>query len=409
MMQKKVLFLCDGFGKSNDATGICVRNVAQEFQRNGYSVFCIYNSENQQKHFSENGIEFFGLKWTLYEAMHTLCSKIFLGKYLFLLFSFLRRFIVSVFYPNVSFFRSKKYLKTAREIIKKEKISLVIGCYRPYESIYSVMALKSMFKENIFCIGYHLDLITNPNTANKWIKSFQEKKAWRAAHKEQQILDMIVLPRAIQNKQFKFNNTKFADFPVCIPDMTYEEFSLPYIQDYCNLVYIGTLNVQNRNPKYAIDIFESIFKANGKKIIWHIWGSIEQELMPIIENSQNVFYHGMLENSKVVHALKKADVIVNVSNEQTVNMVPSKIFQYFSTSRPILNFVSSNIDVSIPYFEEYGNALNIFKNATKDENSMKIKKFLENGQKKDFIVNSEFLSRSTPKYFLDIVEKEFLK
>ncbi|MCQ2096547.1 MAG: hypothetical protein MJY87_01210 [Fibrobacter sp.] len=408
-MQKKVLFLCDGFGKANDATGICVRNVAYEFQRNGYSVFCIYNSEKKHEHFSENGIEFYGVKWALYDAMHSLCSKMVLGKCLFLLFSFLRRFFVSVFYPNVSFFRSKKYLKIAREIIKREKISLVVGCYRPYESIYSVMTLKSMFKENVFCVGYHLDLTTNPNTANKWIKSFQEKKAWRAALKEQQILDMIVLPRAIQNRKFEFNNTKFADFPVCIPDMTYEEFALPYVQDYCNLVYIGTLNAQNRNPKHAIDMFESILNANGKKIVWHIWGCVEQELKPIIEKSQSVFYHGMLENSKVVYALKNADVIVNISNEQTVNMVPSKIFQYFSTSRPILNFVSSNIDVSIPYFEEYGNALNVFKNATKEENCVKIKNFLEDGQKNDFIVNSDFLSKSTPKYFFDIVEKEFLK
>lgn len=404
---KKVLFLCDRYGQPNDANGICVKNVAREFLRRGYQTFCIYNSGLMDKSFSEDGVTFVGLKQSLYDSISNKYQKnegIF--KLLFWIFSMLRRAVLIPFYPNVSPLRSHRYATAASHLIAEENIGLVIGAYRPFESIFSLFKIKQKFKGRVFCVAYHLDVLTSPNTKNKWIKVRQKKRAWNVFAKECEKLDLIVLPSVLEKSIPQSNKVKYADFPVCDSSSQEEGFMLPYVEGCLNFVYVGTLNTENRNPAYAIDLFERISAKIGKKAIFHIWGNIDSGVNKQLEKAENVLYHGLLAPERVMFALKGADFIVNIANEQTPKMVPSKIFQYFSTHKPIFNFVSSDEDCSVPFFEKYGYAVTMYKNNGIEHNMELAMNFIENIEKYRSRIDETFLSKSTPAFFANVVENE---
>lgn len=405
---KKVLFLCDRYGQPNDANGICVKNVAREFLRRGYQVFCIYNSELADKSFSEEGITFVGLKQTLYDSISNKCQKnggIF--KLFFGIYSVLRRAALIPFYPNVSPLRSHRYTAAAAHLIAKENIGLVIGAYRPFESVFSLFKIKQKFKEKAFCVAYHLDVLTSPNTKNKCIKACQQKRARKVFARECEKLDLIVLPSVLEKSAPQCDKVKFADFPVCDSSAPEENFTLPYVDGCLNFAYVGTLNTENRNPAHAIDLIEKISIKTGKKALLHIWGNVDSSVKKQFEKAENVLYHGMLAPERVMFALKAADFIVNIANEQTPQMVPSKIFQYFSTRKPILNFVSSEEDCSIPFFEKYGYAVSMYKKHGVERNVELATSFFETLEERRSRIDETFLSKSTPAFFANLVENEY--
>ena len=153
-----------------------------------------------------------------------------------------------------------------------------------------------------------------------------------------------------------------------------------------------------------VSMLDKMGSVSGKKIVWHIWGKVEQAVLESIKLSEHIAYHGLLNNANVYYALKKSDFIVNISNEQTLNMVPSKIFQSFSAKRPIVNIISSTEDVSIPYFERYGDSLNVYKHQDEDANVQKIKEFLENKLSQEIKGNEDLLRKCTPAFFVDTFE-----
>lgn len=405
--EKKVLFLCDRFGLASDANGICVKKVAGEFKRRGYHIFCIFNSETEDCSFSADGMDFIGVKRTLYDSLSCkLQNKNFIFSLIFFLFSFLRHIALIPFYPNVSPFRSRRYKKEAFSLIDSENIGLVIAAYRPYESLYSLMRIKRKYGKKTFCVAYHLDILTSPNTKNKVIRNCQIKKLRKIFEKECGALDLIVLPSILENKVTSLSNIKYADFPVCDSSEKECSFVLPYDCSCVNMVYIGTLNTDNRNPECAIKFIEKLSEKVGRKIQFHIWGNMDMSVTELFKKSATVFYHGLLAPENVMYALKNSDFIVNIANEQTPQMVPSKIFQYFSTHKPIINILSCDNDASIRFFDKYGFALNIWKRDPLETNIQKGKFFIEHLEEFQSRIDESFLYKSTPAFFVDTVENE---
>ena len=56
--------------------------------------------------------------------------------------------------------------------------------------------------------------------------------------------------------------------------------------------------------------------------------------------------------------LEKADILLNLGNASDTQL-PSKIFEYFSTCKPVLTLAKSPTDPSLPYLEKYPLSLTI--------------------------------------------------
>ena len=167
--------------------------------------------------------------------------------------------------------------------------------------------------------------------------------------------------------------------------------------------YFGVLYKGIRNPKKLLDLIKNIATIDNKtfqKIELHFFGDQIQCLDDFEDfNSmkEKIFFHKMLNKETALSAMKKSDILINIGNK-TSYQLPSKIVEYVSLKKPILNICSIKNDLSAIYLKEFEfvhsyydnekDAYNFIKNFKKvNFNKYQIKKF-ENIHSAEFIANS---------------------
>jgi hypothetical protein len=71
---------------------------------------------------------------------------------------------------------------------------------------------------------------------------------------------------------------------------------------------------------------------------------------------RRIFLHGSVERRQVVQAMKEADILVNIGND-TLYQLPSKVVEYASMGKPVLNIARTEKDSSAAFFGTYPAAL----------------------------------------------------
>jgi len=126
-------------------------------------------------------------------------------------------------------------------------------------------------------------------------------------------------------------------------------------------VYVGTLYKSLRSPKFLLKCFESMCKFLPEKCMeLHFYGAVN-DCHEDFENlgQSNVFVHGLVSREDVVIAMAGADVLVNIGNSAEAQLA-SKVIEYMSMGKPILNLVSIQCDASISVLANYASKLTIF-------------------------------------------------
>ena len=73
--------------------------------------------------------------------------------------------------------------------------------------------------------------------------------------------------------------------------------------------------------------------------------------------------------------MEEAEVLINFGN-YNLNMIPSKIFEYFSFGKKIIHFYKDDNDTCIPYLKKYPYSLLIDERDTFEYNLKKLLGFL---------------------------------
>ena len=131
-------------------------------------------------------------------------------------------------------------------------------------------------------------------------------------------------------------------------------------------IYTGKLDKWYRNPDYALSLMNEISKKVPLK--FHIIGASETAVDPEYRYP-DVVWHGVMNLDDTKEMISGADFLINIGNLMQ-NQVPSKIFEYISTGKPIINFCKTEQCPTIPYFEQYGNAINIMESKPNFENNI---------------------------------------
>lgn len=405
---KKILILGSSYGNESSANGICMKNISLEFKNRGYQVFVISDSDT-----NEDGVSY-SSEATIYSLKQPWFSHILKSKekniskcmkLLYSIISILRHLLLIPLYPNVSPIRSHRVYKVAEELIRSNDIDTVIATYRPFESIYTALKLKKKHGNCLNVIDFHLDILTEPNTSNSIIRKFQINRSNKVVKREVQILDKLILPESMRKCTIEKENIDFTDFPVYVPEQKIETADFEYDTHYSNIAYIGTLNTANRDPSYAVSFLEMINKEVEKPFMIHIWGNVEPVILGEMAKHSCVKYHGLVEHQYVMDLLKKADFLLNVTNQNTVNMLPSKIFQLFAAQKPILNFVKNRHDCSLPYFDKYGYTVNIYEDSDQVDQLKIVEQFIMENMYVDIPLHDDLLKKSTPGFFVDMIER----
>lgn len=270
---------------------------------------------------------------------------------------------------RIAFF--KKYSTEVKKYYEKEQYSMVISTSFPF--CLHELAHDLRLKNNFKWIAYEFD----PYTMNKAIKSNNVLKHEIDTLK---IADYIFLPKENFDENLKNgfytlkSKYKVVDYPII--NLTNCDKKTNN-----NIVYAGAFYETIRDP---IPILDIINEANLNKNI-DIYYICNRKLNTrIIKKVKSIKLKVNLHRnaSKLIcnEAIKSAEVLLNIGNKAS-NQTPSKVFEYISYGKPILNFYYDKNDTSYNILKRYKSAINI---RIGYDNVNKINELLKNKQNIDF-------------------------
>lgn len=414
----KILYIGGRVFPTPTANAINSINVIEELLNNGHTV--TYIAVNQDEKVTEKllgRVDVYNIKNSTYGSLLNKSKESDLeGRERLKLFfyTFLRKItnVMNVFkYPDVEPKQSKEIFKLANKLYNNTKFDAVIGVFRPFSGISSAIMMKQAYPE-IISIAYYLDLLRSsskpflmPKFLYKYLSKYGEIRRLSK-------LDRILLPKKgksiYSEKAYQgiANKIVYVDFPVFkISDNLSR--NTPFDDNNgINFVFAGTLNKDYRNPELTLKILESLSHQIDNFTL-HIYG--RGNCGYIINNYTskfNIKLHGMVSHNEILHALDQADFLVNISNKMD-NMVPSKIFELFSTGKPIINFVSNKNDASFEYFQKYPSVCFINEWDDFNDNLSSLINFIlkEKNKRYDLLKIKEHYTENTPEFTVNILEE----
>lgn len=166
---------------------------------------------------------------------------------------------------------------------------------------------------------------------------------------------IITTPILLEESKAKYSEDIIAkmvavEFPNVVPVDCQERGQ----SDKINCIFTGNIYGSFRNPDYTLRLFDNI----DSKVEFNIIGSVNAQFKEEF-NKHSIIYHGPKPLDETKEALKAADVLVNIGNSMT-NQVPSKLFEYISYGKPIINICKNRNCPTLPYLEKYPYAINLF-------------------------------------------------
>lgn len=401
----KIIFICRNYGDPKSACGICVKNLVDEFQLRNFEIWVISVTKEPIKELLDSKeIHYSYVKegwFTTFNRQSKLRTGL-LNSVLFKLVYLIRLPYVLLNFPILS-----KRLKTdltshLRDLIKNNGIYYVVGTNSPFEPIQATIDIKKEFGTGIKAVCYHLDPVLLQDNKSKAINLYKDKRSYVAVTEEANVVDLILAQQSTKGLISK-PNIEYVDFPLFIKNDTIEESGVKFSSDYVNITYVGTLDEDNRNPQFFLDLLNDVYRKTKKQTLLHIWGFIrESATVERLKTCPFVIYHGMIEPTKIMDILLKSDFLLNISNLQSYNAVPSKIFQLFSTKKPIINVVRHPEDFAKQYFEKYPSVL-VIEEYRHIAEPLNLVKYIEDNYGKSIELPDNIYETSTPEYISDLI------
>lgn len=295
--------------------------------------------------------------------------------------------------------RAKLYAKKVKELVLQEKFDAVVPVYMPFhEAMYAAKALKGIVPVCLYQAdpwGLHRD--------EKWAKDAQ-------LHIQQEaelfsLADHIITTPALHRLYIEHESYKaFADkltamnFPnIRPPQKSDAESVFGFDAEKINLLFCGLLEDEYRSPQLFFETAEKLFEK-GMPLKIHFLGTSTSKSLAAFAKKypQNIVHHQAVSLEKAIATMEKADILLNISNTLD-NQVPSKIFDYFSLGKPVLNVQKIENCPSREYFDRYPLAFTL-QDYMPDCDSLE--KFLLNakGKTTDFDTVSELFYDATLEY-----------
>ncbi len=300
--------------------------------------------------------------------------------------------------------REESYVKKFREIEEAEKIDRVIAITSPF---YIVTAAQRGIKKAEI-VWYQLD----PNQSN--ITAIYKNQT-NLLQKEKEVYESIkyaVVPRLVyeENMQNQLSVYKEKMIPVEFPNVRKLSVQkaaddVSFDKSKINLVFVGVFYEDIRNP---IPLFEFISKTKNEDIVLNIVGGGCDEIVEEWSNKfpNKIIRHGYHSLEAALNAMQNADILVNVDNIAK-NMLPSKVNDYISTGKPIVNLHPFEDSKTVEYFGKYPLHHNLFMGNVTDEAAKEFEDFCvqSKGKKVAFEEIVENYKESTPEFVSGLLMK----
>lgn len=176
--------------------------------------------------------------------------------------------------------------------------------------------------------------------------------------------------------QMPSNKVYVAEFPNLCPLSENEEGIIDWGSDGIHCAFVGQFYADIRDPSFMLSLFA---KMQGTGVVLHIIGNAPMQAEYWKDKiSDNIVLHGRVPYKKAIMYIQAADILVNLGNLVS-NQMPSKIIDYLSSGKPILNIYKVKNCPTLPYMEKHPAALSVYeKDGINDDCIQRVVDFCRN-------------------------------
>ena len=356
----RILFISNKVFPSTDANGKIIENIGRELQKE-YNIESDYLTMTIKENFERdsNPIEEYNIEghdilqinppYFTYKN-HFNENKNLIDLLKTLTFIAIRR---------CSYGKIDKWLiSLVNKFISKKDYECIIFVSNPHKAAYLINRVKSNAKKMWFMLDPFTNNVILSPTSNK-LNLLLEKSIYKH-------IDSVFMPNLIYNENKEKQIFKYKDkmhtyqFPNIIENNNIGK-DKTFSTEHITIVFVGFLYPDIRNPKYFLDL---LCNSNSKiqlYIVGGTWGKFEdgffEKYQELLGDRFKIL--GKKNTEECAQILNQADILLNIGNS-IPNMIPSKIFEYISTGKPILNVCKLDNCPTLVYMEKYDNCLNLF-------------------------------------------------
>lgn len=268
------------------------------------------------------------------------------------------------------------YAKAVCDIVEKRDVDVILSVSMPFDSHRAVLeAFRLMEKRGVakrpFWMAYCIDAFwSKAGIAASAVPSMkaEEKRVFAACDK---ILFLDTIRRDYAGGEYDSYRGKMAQLPLPIFDLN----SLPEYQDgfesesgFQNWLFAGTIYDDFRNAEGLVNIIRG---QKGRPVKIHLMGKFYPKSLEMLQEVRNempgqLVLYGRQSYEFAKGSMRRADVLINLANDD-MRQIPSKIFEYMSCLKPVLNIYRLKEDVGTSYLTRYPLAFNLSSDNIEDQ------------------------------------------
>ena len=407
--KKKILFVCSDNYPYEGAIGKLLKNLFNAGLKKQYEIHVLthmFHTNDKEVEEIDGVLIHRFLSWFMFPKgeIHNLIKH---GNRMA---NYYNLFVKKVFPKVISgldphFFLSRQFsYDTYKEIERLHEIyrfDTVIPTMIGYENVDAGVKFKKEHPE-VQLVVYQFDpcgenALEKPSSENGRVKL--EKGFLEAA-------DTIITTPIIKKRFLELYPTSLTnkviemEFPSLIIDQ-YKDMSLQN-EGPIKCLFAGNIYKGIRDPLYTLQLFGSLENDN---IELHLLGDCQIEVPEELRKS-NIFFHNRVTIDEVGMQMQEASMLVNIGNKMT-NQLPSKLADYVSTGKPIINIYKYDECPSLLFLDAYEYVLNIKEYDDFEHDSLKLKEFILINKNKRMTSGSIFekYEKCTPEYCVDLVAR----
>lgn len=401
MNEKKILFI---ILESESASGICVKKVSAYLCQHGYHVdLLVQECGIEHKEKTKYTTKYVQAK--LFDRYSKNIKNPFLKKTFEYAYSFQVALTSLVMWPMNSPLYAIKLSRLITSLYEKEHYDIIIPVYTQIEPMVATFNLKKKYN-NILYIPYFLDSLSGGPVPRLLSKNKKIKMGLKWEKKLLSKADGIIAMKSSENHHKRYSSNFEYFKKMCFLDIPlYTDLHIEKKNNKSKeliITYIGTLPMQIRNPMWGLKLLDEISNIKVKMV-----GPIpnSDEYVEFCKNKPYIQLVGAVKYEDTLDYIQESDVLLNFGNNIS-EMVPSKIFEYISSKKPILSFSPNRDDPSIGYLQKYPYACTIFKDMDRKLAITTMLEFLSNIDNIDQSINiDEQFYLNTPEAFRKYIEK----
>ncbi|MCQ2485733.1 MAG: hypothetical protein MJ168_10440 [Clostridia bacterium] len=364
----KILVIAENYLYSESPDTNCLRCVLNGIVDHGHEVVLFAPSYKGQVHVQEK----FTVKYFYQKGQEMLDNRFGIkshNKIISLLIAILGHFVVK----SMTQKRKKEYCKEFERVNSgNEKFDCILSIYCPrisHQFAQYIVARNPETKWFLYFLDphtYNQDYYSKKNTGTIRSRT-KDEKSW-AKYAYGVISSFGILE---ENARHNFEPYKKAkNLEVHLPNLEIKSAETQNIKNEdttIRMVYTGRFYSDIRNPEPLIQLLKMLDKNSAIAEFYGSCCDYLKENYSILPKC--IKLKDTVSQVECKEITDNADILINVGNK-TLNQVPSKIFEYIGSGKPIINIYYSENDPSLKYLKKYPKIFNLRADKTPDLNKL---------------------------------------